>query len=232
MKVLFYGPIHRFLCSKRKNFVPPPLTDTFYMPTPVPHPLHQLLEGRRIVLGSQSPRRVQLLRDLGLDFEVRPSGADESHPTHISSEHIPLELAKRKATALMPIASDEILLTADTVVLLDDQLIEKPHDLQEARQFLHRLSDHWHTVITGYTLTHGSQQVTGEVRSDIHFAPLDDREIDYYIGHYQVLDKAGAYGIQDWIGLIGVSEVRGSYNNVIGLPTTHIYHALKNLLHY
>lgn len=193
----------------------------------VQHPLEKLLDGRRLVLGSQSPRRVQLLRDLGLTFDVRPSGADETHPTDTAPEHIPLELAKRKAVALFPLQSDEILLTADTVVLMDGALLEKPHDLEEAKQFLKKLSGRWHSVITGYALTTSSKQVTGEVRSEIHFATLSDDEIEYYLANYQVLDKAGAYGIQDWIGLIGVSEVRGSYNNVIGLPTTHIYQTLK-----
>lgn len=193
------------------------------------HPLSSLLRGKRFVLGSQSPRRIALLREIGLDFEIRPSGADETHPTDIAPEHIPLELAKRKADALSQ-ASDEVLLTADTVVLMDDALIEKPNDIEQAKAFLRRLSGRHHSVITGYTLTYGERRITGEVRSEIHFAPLTDEEIDYYISHYEVMDKAGAYGIQDWIGLIGVSEVHGSYNNVIGLPTTHIYHALKSLL--
>lgn len=196
----------------------------------VQHPLDKLLRGRKLVLGSQSPRRVQLLRDLGLTFDVRPSGADETHPEHIEAEHIPLELAKRKALALLPLAAGEILLTADTVVLMDGELIEKPCDIDEANQFLHRLSGRWHSVVTGYALTTDTAQVTGEVRSEIHFATLTDDEIEYYLTNYQVLDKAGAYGIQDWIGLIGVSEVRGSYNNVIGLPTTHIYQTLKSFL--
>lgn len=194
------------------------------------HPIQKLLEGKRLILGSQSPRRIQLLKDLGLSFEVHPSGADETHPKDIAPEHIPLELAKRKAEALMPLYGTDVLLTADTVVLMDGELLEKPKDIEEAKLFLSRLSGRWHSVVTGYTLTCGERQLTGEVRSEIHFTTLSEDEINYYVSHYQVLDKAGAYGIQDWIGLIGVSEVRGSYNNVIGLPTTYIYQSLKKLL--
>lgn len=198
----------------------------------VPHPLSSLLRGHRVILGSQSPRRVTLLRELGLDFEVRPSHADESHPENVSPRELPLILAKRKAEALRATCSlpGDLLITADTIVDVSGKILEKPHDITEAKEFLKLLSGRWHTVHSGFCLRMDGREVTETVHTDIHFSELSDQEIDYYITRSEVLDKAGAYGIQDWIGLACIDEIKGSYNNVIGLPTATLYRTLKAFL--
>lgn len=197
----------------------------------VMHPLSTLLAGKKLILGSRSPRRVQLLKELGLTFECRVSDAPEEHDNEIEASKVPELLALRKAKWLMnELSPDELLITADTIVILDHKIIEKPTDLSEAKQFLSRLSDRWHTVITGYALSSTTRQISESVESKIRFGPLEDGEIEYYLSQYEVLDKAGAYGVQDWIGLIGVMELQGSYHNVMGLPTAKLYQSLKDFL--
>ncbi len=195
-------------------------------------PIYHYLNGRRIVLGSQSPRRIKLLQDLGLPITVRPSCVEEVYPDSLPVEQVPLYLSRLKANSLRgTLAPDEVLITADTVVFLDGALIGKPDDLAHARSILHRLSGNTHRVITGYTIMEASgREVSGEALSEIRFASLTDDEIEYYIHHCEVLDKAGSYGVQDWIGLVGVEEIRGSYNNIMGLPTVLIYRDLKTFL--
>lgn len=195
------------------------------------HPLFSLLRGRRIILGSQSPRRIELLTQLGLPLECRPSDAPENHDDIECAEAVPVHLAMRKAKYLeSTLKPDDILITADTIVILDGEIIEKPHDLDDARRFLQKLSGKWHKVITGYCIVSQEKEYHASVESSIRFVPLSADEINYYISKYQVLDKAGAYGIQDWIGLIGVAEINGSYHNVMGLPTAHLYAQLKDFL--
>lgn len=195
------------------------------------HPLAKLLEGKKIVLGSQSPRRQELLSKLGLPFETRPSHAPEDHDALTPAEQLPLILATRKADWLkQTMAANELLITADTIVIKEGQVIEKPRDLNQARLFLEQLAGDWHSVITGYCIVSKENQYKASVKSRILFNTLQSEEIDYYLSHFNVLDKAGAYGIQDWIGLIGVSEIQGSYHNVMGLPTAHLYHQLKIFL--
>lgn len=195
------------------------------------HPLDSLLGTWRLVLGSKSPRRVDLLKELGLDFEVRPSHFDEQHGAEISPRELPLLLAQGKAQDLRAsLAHDELLITADTIVILDGEVIEKPRNLEEAASFLRRLSGRWHQVVTAFVLATTLQQTSESVESEILFAPLTDEEIAYYLSRCEVLDKAGAYGVQDWIGLVGVREIRGSYHNVMGLPTSVLYHRLKDFL--
>lgn len=195
-------------------------------------PINALLGNRRVVLGSQSPRRIQLLGELGLHITVRPSEVEEVYPEGLSIEEVAPFLSRLKADSLRPSLSDEeILITADTVVLLEGELLGKPTDLDHARDFLHRLSGKTNTVITGYTImdAHG-KVIAGQAVSKIKFAPLEESEIEYYIRRCEVLDKAGAYGVQDWIGLIAVEDIQGSYNNIIGLPTALIYRDLKAFL--
>ena len=195
-------------------------------------PINKLLRGRRIVLGSQSPRRIQLLGELGLHVTVRPPKIEEVYPDDLPIEEVALFLSRLKADSLRPSLSDEeILITADTVVLLEGELLGKPADLDHARDFLRRLSGKTNTVITGYTIMDAHDKVSaGQAVSRIRFAPLDEDEIEYYIRRCEVLDKAGAYGVQDWIGLIAVEDIQGSYNNIIGLPTALIYRDLKAFL--
>lgn len=195
-------------------------------------PINSLLNGRRIVLGSQSPRRIQLLNELGVDVDVRPPDIDETYPDTLEKAEVPVYLSQLKAEHLLPtLAENEILITADTVVLLENDLLGKPADLDDARDSLRRLSGKTNTVITGYVIMDAHGAITkGKATSKIRFAPLEEQEIDYYIQRCEVLDKAGSYGVQDWIGLIAVEEIEGSYNNIIGLPTALIYRDLKAFL--
>jgi len=184
-----------------------------------------------IILASNSPRRKQLLAGLDVDFEVKViPGIDESYPADLPAESVPLYIAQQKAAAYKSyMQSDTLLITADTVVLLDGEIIEKPHNDEHARQMLHKLSGKTHHVITGVCLTTTSGQRRFSVTTDVTFKTLTDDEINYYVEKYHPLDKAGAYGIQEWIGYIGVTGLRGSYFNVMGLPVQRIYEEMKQL---
>ena len=195
---------------------------------PAPHPLAKSLKGKRLILGSKSPRRAQLLGELGLDYEIRPSDAEEEIDLTLAPEDVPSSLALQKANALRStLSSDELLLTADTIVIHNGKILGKPRDISTAQAYLKELSGSWHTVITGFALTSIDKQISHSVQSEIRFLPLTEEEIEYYTTYYEVTDKAGAYGVQDWIGLMGVAELKGSYHNVMGLPTASIYHLIK-----
>lgn len=182
---------------------------------------------KKIILSSNSPRRKELLAGLDLNFEVRVlQSIDESYPAYLPVGEIPLFIARQKAAAYT-IADDEIVLTADTVVTVDHQVLGKPCDAQEARRMLRTLSGRTHRVITGVCLTTTSTQRAFSVTTDVTFRELTDAEIDYYIDRYRPYDKAGAYGIQEWIGYVGVTGIRGSYFNVMGLPVQRIYQELQ-----
>ncbi|KXB37005.1 septum formation protein Maf [Bacteroidales bacterium KA00344] len=184
---------------------------------------------KKIILASNSPRRRELLAGLGYDFEVRVmQGIDEGYPAGLSMEEIPQYIAKEKADAY-EVGETEILLTADTVVVLDNEVLGKPKDVADASRMLHELSGRTHHVITGVCLTTTSMQRQFSVVTEVTFKPLTDREIEYYISNYQPFDKAGAYGIQEWIGYIGVTAIRGSYFNVMGLPVQRIYQELQQI---
>ena len=194
-------------------------------------PLDILLGDRRIVLGSASPRRIALLSELFSSVEIRPAHIDENYDPSMDPHCVPEFLSKAKAADILPtLGTGEILVTADTVVILEGELIGKPLDREHAHHILERLSGHTHTVVTGYALTDVARQVSGSVQSYITFAGLTEEEITYYLDHYQVMDKAGAYGVQEWIGLVGVSEIQGSYHNIMGLPTAALYRELKIFL--
>ncbi len=183
----------------------------------------------RIILASNSPRRKELLAGIDVDFQVRVlAGIDESYPDTLPTEQIAEFISKKKAAAYrQTIASDELVITADTVVVLGRQVLGKPHDADDACHMLHQLSGKTHQVITGVTLTTLERQESFSVCTDVTFKQLSDDEIAYYVDHYCPLDKAGAYGIQEWIGHIGVTDMKGSYFNVMGLPVQRIYEALK-----
>ena len=165
-----------------------------------------------IILASNSPRRRELLSGLGLDYEVRTlPGIDESYPDTLQGEEIPVYISSKKASAYLDALKDnELLITADTIVWLDGRVLGKPADEDEARQMLRDLSGKTHQVITGVT-----------------FASLTEEEISYYVTHYHPMDKAGSYGVQEWIGFIGVERIEGSYFNVMGLPVQRLYRELK-----
>ena len=183
----------------------------------------------KIILASNSPRRQELLSGLGLDYEVRTlQGLDESYPEGLSMEEIPQYISRKKAAAYT-LGADELLITADTIVYLDGEVLGKPADEAEAKEMLQKLSGKTHQVVTGVTLTWSNQQHSFASVSQVTFAMLTDAEIDYYVTHYRPLDKAGAYGIQEWIGYIGVSSLQGSYFNVMGLPVQRLYSEMKKL---
>ena len=184
----------------------------------------------RWILGSQSPRRKELLATLGHPFEIRTiEGHSEAYPDTLPLEEVPLYLSQLKAEQLLhTLEADELLITADTVVLLDGQILGKPHDLDDARRMLHRLSGRQHEVVSGVSLSTIDWQISFSSHTLVTFAQLTDSEIDHYVAHYQPLDKAGAYGIQEWIGYIGVSHIEGSFYNVMGLPVHRLYRVLQD----
>lgn len=183
----------------------------------------------RIVLASNSPRRKELLAGLDLDFQVRVlKDVDESYPADLPTEQIAEYISHKKAEAYREtIAEDELVITADTVVILGSQVLGKPHDADDACRMLRQLSGKTHQVITGVTMTTRLRQESFSVRTDVTFKQLSEDEIAYYVEHFQPFDKAGAYGIQEWIGYIGVTGLNGSYFNVMGLPVQRIYEGLK-----
>lgn len=186
------------------------------------------LKKYKIKLASNSPRRRELLAGLGLDFEVKLlPGIDESYPERLPGEEIPVYIARKKAEAYRrDIGPDELIITADTIVYIDGQVLGKPADAEEARRMLRQLSGRTHQVITGVCLTTADRQKAFAAVTDVTFDTLGDEEIDYYIEHYRPYDKAGAYGVQEWIGFVGVSRLEGSYFNVMGLPVQRLYREL------
>ncbi len=185
--------------------------------------------GYKIILASNSPRRRELLKGIDVDFEVRVlPDIDEHYPSTLPVEQVAGFISRKKADAyLSTLAEDELLITADTVVIVGQEVLGKPADEQEARKMLRKLSGKTHQVTTGVCLTTRHQQEAFSVTTDVTFKMLSDEEIDYYVRKYRPFDKAGAYGIQEWIGYIGVTALKGSYFNVMGLPVQRIYEALQ-----
>lgn len=183
----------------------------------------------QIILASNSPRRKELLSGLGLNYEVRTlPGIDESYPDTLQGEEIPVYISSKKASAYLDtLKDDELLITADTIVWLDGRVLGKPADEKEACQMLRDLSGKTHQVITGVTLATTTFQKSFASVSQVTFAPLTEEEISYYVNHYHPMDKAGSYGVQEWIGFIGVERIEGSYFNVMGLPVQRLYRELK-----
>lgn len=189
------------------------------------------LNKYKIILASNSPRRKELLSGLGVDYEVKTlPDVDESYPDGLSGEEIAKHIARGKAEAYRSlIQADELVITADTIVWLDGTVMGKPKDEEEAKDMLMRLSGKTHQVITGVCLTAASTQKTFATVTDVTFATLTDEEVDYYVTRYQPMDKAGSYGVQEWIGFVGVENLSGSYFNVMGLPIQRLYTELKKL---
>lgn len=184
----------------------------------------------KIVLASNSPRRRELLGGLGIDFTVKViGGIDESWPHELKGEDIPLYISREKAAPYKAsIAKDELVITADTIVYVDGEVLGKPHDEADAKRMLRMISGRWHEVITGVTLMTAEHEHSFAVTTKVKFCNLSDSEIDYYIKNYAPMDKAGAYGIQEWIGYVGVEAIEGSYFNVVGLPVQRLYRELLN----
>lgn len=183
----------------------------------------------QLILASASPRRKELLAGLNIPFEVRLiDGIDETYPSELPIDEVPLYISQKKAAAYKAnISPHTIVLTADTVVVCNEQILGKPIDEADARRMLQMLSGKTHRVITGVTLLVEGNSKSFSVATDVSFKPLSATEIDYYIRTFKPFDKAGAYGIQEWIGYIGVTAINGSYFNVMGLPVQRIYEELR-----
>ncbi len=185
---------------------------------------------KKLILASNSPRRRELLQGLDLDFEVRVKrGVGESYPADMPAERVPEFISKEKAAAY-DIANGEILLTSDTVVILDGEIMGKPKDADAAQAMLHRLSGHTHHVVTGVCIKTNFKSESFTDVTAVTFRQFTDNEIDYYVDHYKPFDKAGAYGIQEWIGYVGVTHIEGSFYNVMGLPVERVYEELKKFM--
>jgi len=183
-----------------------------------------------IILGSQSPRRQELLHGLDVNFTVNViAGLEENYPATLQGEDIPMFLAQQKAEAyLNSLTPKDMLITADTIVWLDGIVYGKPKDEADAKKMLRALSGKTHDVITGVCVTTTERQETFAAISKVTFASFSDDEINYYIEKYRPMDKAGSYGVQEWIGYIGVERIDGSFYNVMGLPVQRLYTLLKN----
>lgn len=187
------------------------------------------LTGKHIMLASGSPRRRQLLADLALDFTVAPTlEIDETYPDSIAPVQVAPYLSNLKADAYRPILKEnEIVITADTVVVNDGKVLGKPTNRDDAKKMLHSLSGHTHRVITGVTIMGTHKKTTFSVETEVEFATLTDDEIDFYVDNFNPIDKAGAYGIQEWIGCMGVRSIKGNFYNVMGLPLHRLFDELK-----
>ena len=189
------------------------------------------LNGYKIVLGSSSPRRQNFLRAMGIPFELRPSNVEEVYPDELKGGEISDFLAKLKADSLKEtLAENEILITSDTVVWHRGQSLAKAADEQEAFAMLKTLNNDNHEVITSVCFTTTNTQRIENSITEVTFSDLSDDEIWYYVNEFKPFDKAGAYGIQEWFGLVGIKEIKGSYNNVVGLPTQLVYKTLIDMV--
>ncbi len=188
------------------------------------------LKKYNILLASASPRRRELLAQLNVTFEVAPTiDIDESYPASLPVDEVAPSLSKIKADAYKSlITSNQLIITADTVVINKEEILGKPKSTDEAIEMLQSLSGHSHNVVTGVTITTVNKQVTFAVGTNVEFAQLTDEEISWYVNTFTPLDKAGAYGIQEWIGCMGVKNINGSFYNVMGLPLHRLYHELKH----
>ena len=182
----------------------------------------------KIILASKSPRRVELLSQMGFAFEQRTVEIPETIDYALPLEQIPVVIAKQKLDAIMPfIEQDTLVISADTLVFIDQEILGKPRDLDEAFQMLRKLSNNTHTVITGVCVWCNEKKVSFFDQTEVRFSELTDYEIKTYLSDDKVLDRAGAYGVQDWIGTVGIASIHGSYTNVMGLPTQKLYTVMR-----
>lgn len=181
-----------------------------------------------IILASNSPRRQELLRNTGIPFTVEVRETDEHFPPDMPAEHVAHYLAGQKANAFLPQHADALIITADTTVVLEDEVLNKPANAEEAFAMLRRLSGRSHKVITGVCLLHKGIKTSFDDTTHVYFRTLQEWEIDHYISKFKPYDKAGSYGIQEWIGMVGIEKIDGSYYNVVGLPVEKLYkHLIK-----
>lgn len=183
------------------------------------------LINKNIILASKSPRRQELLKGLGLSFEIKTKEIDEDFPNTIDASNVAAFLAQKKAEAF-ELSIDDILITSDTTVLLTDRILNKPQNIEEAIEMLQSLSGKTHEVCTGVCIKSTDKEVTFSDFTSVTFKQLSLDEIEYYIKHFQPFDKAGSYGIQEWIGFVGIEKIEGCYYNVMGLPLSKLYQEL------
>ncbi len=195
--------------------------------------LHKELKSRgcTLILASQSPRRRDLMRDAGLEFHAVSYEVEELYPSATPPKEVAEYLARLKSDNYPnELATGEILITADTVVILDNKILGKPRDEDDARSMLRTLSGREHQVVTGVTIRDSKHSVSFSTTSQVRFAELNEEQIDYYVTHYSPLDKAGSYGIQEWIGYIGIESIEGSFYNVMGLPIQRLCRELEQFI--
>lgn len=183
-----------------------------------------------IILASKSPRRQELLQLMGIDFKVVLRDVDETYPEGLIPTEIAVHIAEKKAKAFDEVIHDEIVITADTIVCLDGKILGKPENEEHAFEILSDLSGKRHEVITAVCLLKNHQLTSFYEISEVFFKTLSDEQIRHYISTYSPMDKAGAYGIQEWIGLVAVEKINGSYSNIVGLPTQRLYSELQKLV--
>jgi len=185
---------------------------------------------QQIILASQSPRRKQLLEWAEVPFEIIVKETDESYPKHLSAEEIAVHIAKNKALAVKQTSKNNIpILAADTIVVLNNKIIGKPKDRADAINILTDLSGQKHEVITGVVILHDTKEIAFADKTDVHFHSLTNEQIEFYIDKYKPYDKAGAYAIQEWIGVVGIKSINGDFYNVMGLPVSRVIKALKSI---
>lgn len=192
--------------------------------------LKDQLQSKKLILASGSPRRQQFLKDIGLDFEIRLIDIEEIYPNDLKGAEITDYLASLKANAFEQLQPTEILVTSDTIVWHNELALGKPKDYEHAFEMLSTLSNSTHTVITSVFIKSAEKEVLFHDSTRVTFATLDKNQITYYLDNFKPFDKAGAYGIQDWIGLVGIAKIEGSYTNVVGLPTEKFYDHLSKFL--
>jgi septum formation protein len=183
----------------------------------------------KIILASKSPRRQELLRQMDIDFRIVLKEVDESYPEHLSPEEVAVYIAEKKAKAYDDVVTDEAILTADTIVCIDGLILGKPNDAAHAVEMLRRLSGRVHKVVTGVCIVYKGEYNLFHDVSEVFFRTLTDEEINNYVEQYKPYDKAGAYGIQEWVGITAIKRIEGSYTNVVGLPTEKVYQQLLQL---
>ncbi len=186
------------------------------------------LKNYTITLGSASPRRKQLLTELGIEFSIKTTQKEERYPENLDGAEIAEFLAKQKAEVISKeLTGNYLLITADTIVIQNNEILHKPKDKDEAQIILQNLSGKSHKVISGVCIKSAKKEVVFSSETEVTFNKLSEDEILYYIENFKPFDKAGSYGIQQWIGYIGIEKIKGSYNNVVGLPTAELYQKLK-----
>jgi septum formation protein len=193
------------------------------------NPMLENLQNKKIILASKSPRRQELLKGLGLNFEVRTKDIEEIYSADLRAEDVPVFLSEKKANEFLhELKSGEIIITSDTIVIHQGKILEKPKSKEEAHEMLRRLADSEHIVVTGVCIQSLEKKIVFSDLTLVEFSALTDEEIDFYIENYKPFDKAGSYGAQDWIGFVAIKKLTGSYFNVMGLPVHRVYAELKN----